>query len=553
MTLRAWFIALVSVLSTLSTVRGGDDAKETVFDLKAILATPLNPRMLKKSEKDGIVTEEVMFQSEVDGSKKVEIFGIFCYPKGAKNLPAFIWNQGGLAQASSYFPELGAKRGYAALCIDFPMPGYRSTGDYPIVSGLQLTHDLKKAPIYHGAVALLKAVSFLEQCSEVDKNRIGMCGSSWGGFYTTLMVGIDPRLKVGSAMFGCGGLHHGNSWWASQPDGKPNQSPEYLDRWRQTLDPAWRLPNRTTPIAWFTGTNDNFYWMPGLMQSYERAAGPKLLGLLPNWDHGLDSALDEEVFVWLDVYLKGAQPLLSVSPLKVEKQGGDLVAKWTFSGKRPAKRAEVLLSYGDSGNWRARYWMSVPAKIDGQNCEATLPKCAHVAYVSGTVLDNESFRSSTPLVRIDPAALGVSSTTNIPDYNTCLEWGSFEASHIDFLDRHAFPHPPVAAGGHKSAQAIALAAAENALYPVRLNAGIPHRLSCYLKADKPVAVTYKLVGLSGKHPAEAARTVNVGTDWTAVHGDVAATGNLFGSLKLVFDVPKGAKVLLDDVEVHPAK
>jgi dienelactone hydrolase len=553
MSCRFCLAPLLAVLCLITSAPGAEKVPETVFDVPAILKTPLNPKMLKKTEKDGIVTEEVMFHSEMDGKKSVDIFGYFSYPKGAKNLPAFIWNQGGLSKAGPYFTEFGAKRGYAGLCIDFPMPGYRSTGDYPIVSGLELTKDLKQAPIYHGAVALLKAVSFLEQCSEVDKNRIGMCGSSWGGFYTTLMVGVDPRLKVGSAMFGCGGLQLGNSWWATQPEGKPSPDSAYLERWRQTLDPAWRLPNRTTPIAWFTGTNDNFYWMPGLMQSYDRAGGPKLLALLPNWDHGLDAPLDEEVFTWLDVYLKGAQPLLSVTPLHVEKKGKDLVAKWTFSGKRPVKRAEVLLSFGDSGNWRARYWISVPAQIDGQTCQAVLPPCKSIAFVSGTVLDNESFRSSTPLVRIDPAALGLATSANIPDYNTCSEWGSFEPAHVEFLDRHAYSHPPIAKVGRKGTQGAELPAGATPLGPILLNSGIAHRLSCYLKADKPTDVTVSLTGLPAGHAGAVEQKMSVGTEWTEIHRDLAATGNLFASLRLVINVPKGAKVLLDDMEVHPSK
>src|SRR6266850_1891403 len=120
---------------------------DPVFDLKAILAPPLNARVTKTTEKAGIVTEEVMFHSETDGKKSVDIFAFFSYPKGARKLPAFIWNQGGLAQASTYWTEFGAKRGYATLCIDFPMPGYRSTGGYAITSGLELGDDPKKAPI----------------------------------------------------------------------------------------------------------------------------------------------------------------------------------------------------------------------------------------------------------------------------------------------------------------------------------------------------------------------------------------------------------------------
>src|SRR4051794_27183466 len=122
----------ITALLLLGTGLGRAAEPDTVFDFKALTATPLNPKTLKSTEKDGIVTEEVMFHSEMDGAKSVDIFAFFAYPKGAKKLPAFVWNQGGLYQANTYWTTFGARRGYAVLCIDFPLPGYRSTGGYPI-------------------------------------------------------------------------------------------------------------------------------------------------------------------------------------------------------------------------------------------------------------------------------------------------------------------------------------------------------------------------------------------------------------------------------------
>lgn len=123
--------------SSLALAAAAGAEPDPVFDLPKILATPLAARTTKSEEKDGIVTEEVMFHAEMDGEKSVDIFAYFSHPAGKRGLPAFIWNQGGLGRASSYWTVLGAKRGYAALCIDFPLPGYRSTGGYPIVSSLE--------------------------------------------------------------------------------------------------------------------------------------------------------------------------------------------------------------------------------------------------------------------------------------------------------------------------------------------------------------------------------------------------------------------------------
>ncbi|HTI50953.1 MAG TPA: hypothetical protein VL475_08380 [Planctomycetaceae bacterium] len=342
--------AAVAIL--LSTPETGTAGKDPIFDVPALIATPLNPRTLKTDENGGIVTEEVRFHSERDGEKDVDIFAFFSYPKGARRLPAYIWNPGGLGQASPAFTEAGARRGYATLCIDFPQIGYRSTGNYPINIGLVLGDDPRQAPIAHGAVALLKAVSYLESRAEVDKNRIGMAGSSWGGFFTTLMTGIDPRLKVSSCLYGSGNLQLGNAWWdGDSRNGLVPPVPSERERWRTTLDPAWRLPTKKTPIAWITGTNDAFYLLPGVMKTYEMTGGPRHLTLVPNWHHALPQKLhDELVIAWLDEHLQGKPRFPRVAPLTVKPEQDRLVARWDFQGD--AVSADVIVSFGETGNWR---------------------------------------------------------------------------------------------------------------------------------------------------------------------------------------------------------
>src|SRR5260221_518580 len=202
-----WLSFSVALLVFVPAGRAGEDP---IFDVERLIATPLNSKVLKSGERDGVITQEVRFHAERDGVKDVEIFAFFSYPKGGQKLPAFIWNQGGLGQANSAVTEAGAKRGYATLCIDFPLPGYRSTGGYSINTGLELGDDPRQAPIYHGAVALLKAVSYLESRPEVDKDRIGMAGSSWGGFFTTFVGRIHPRLKVARCVYGKGNLQLGH-------------------------------------------------------------------------------------------------------------------------------------------------------------------------------------------------------------------------------------------------------------------------------------------------------------------------------------------------------
>ncbi|MHB9109106.1 MAG: alpha/beta hydrolase family protein [Armatimonadota bacterium] len=526
-------------------------ATDPVFDAPALIGTPLNTKVLKSTEKDGIITEEVTFHSEMDGEKSVEIFAFFCYPKGAKGLPAFVWNQAGLGKASTYFPELGAKRGYAALCIDYPLPNYRSTGSYNVYVGLD--GDPKASGLYHTAVALLKAVSYLQSRPEVDPERIGMAGSSWGGFFTTMMAGIDPRLKAASAMFGCGALELGNQWW----DGAGNSAkmtPADRERWKATLDPALRLPNSKTAMGWFSGTNDVFYWMPALMESHARAGGPKHLSLMPNWDHGLPPQLDDQVFGWLDVHLQGKPPFVTVTPLSIVEKGTRLYARWSFTPVpgRPIKSAELTYSFGEAGNWSSRYWQPLPVRINGTQCETELPVTRMPYYIAGTVCDEQGYRYSTPLVRVSPDELLRPRTAlEIIDYNGAI-WGDFEDASLVIARAFAMRLPPLVKDAHDGVQAAKLPAGRTVLPPIYFTAGTPHRLTCWLKSDTPLTVTLKLTGRFDGEVLSQEKSVEVNTHWTPVTMDFTPAQALSGNLSVEISVPKDAEVLLDSLSFRPS-
>src|SRR5262249_42681714 len=153
---------------------------------------------------------------------------------------------------------------------------------------------------------------------------------------------------------------------------------------------------------WFTGTNDNFYWLPAVSESYQQAGGPKHLSLLPNWDHALTPRLDEQVFAWLDVYLQGKLAFLRVSRPEMKSEGGRRTVRWRFDGPRQATAAELLVSYGNGGNWRGRYWLVVKGTVQGKECQAVVPAGGLPCFVSGTVLDSDGFRYSTDLLQLYP-------------------------------------------------------------------------------------------------------------------------------------------------------
>ena len=536
-------LAFVAVASLCASA-----APDPIFDVAAITAVPLNPKVLKRSEQEGLVTEEVMFHAEDDGAKSVDIFALFVYPKGAVKAPAFVWNQGGLNKASPQIPELGARRGYATLCIDFPQPGYRSTGGYPINRDLVVGDDPRQAPIYHGAIALLQAVSYLQTRPEVDPDRIGMAGSSWGGFFTTLMAGIDPRLKVASAMFGTGSLQLGNAWWDDL--GKPNRDAAERERWATTLDPALRLPASRVPIGWFTGTNDHFYWMPAMMRTYAQANEPKHLTLYPIWNHGLPPVGDELVFEWLDVHLKGAPAFPKLSPLKLESSPAGTTARWTYSGPRTIVSADLILSYGDDGNWERRCWITLPASCADGVCSASLPAGDIPYYIGGAVLDAHGFRYSTPLLRVSAADFAKEAPRQMLDYDGAAQWGGFEEAQMEYLKLNGWRTPFTLVEG-KSGHGAAIAAGTAVkLPPVLFTAGIPHVLRFYAKsaAAGNVTVTLSQKLMNDTHAEQS--TYPVGPEWKLVEVPFTPRAASVATLDISLTASVGA--VIDEVSFRPA-
>ncbi len=530
---------------------------DPVFDVAALTATPLNAKSLSKTESNGIVTEEVMYHSETFNGVSVDIFAILAYPKNATNLPAIIWNQGGLSQAdANIITSQAAQRGYLGMCIDFPLPGYRSTGGFNIVAGLNQTPDPFDADISRGVVALLKAVSFLQTRPEVDPDKIGMAGSSWGGFYTTLMAGVDPRIKAASSMFGTGELQTGNLWWDT--GGRSSQfDATAREKWRTTLDPAFRLTKRDTPIGFFSGTDDQFYWMPALTKTYNEVIGPRHLTLTPSYNHALDGALFDEVFEFLDVHLKGATPLLAVSPLSISKANGKLTATFTIENNgstRTPQSANVILSFGDDGNWPSRAWKTIPANINGNTVTAELPNGPINYYVSGTLFDTDGFNTSTPLVFVDVAAQGVKDPSLKLDYNGTAPWGGFEPDQIFFIEANTFFTPTTSTDAHSGAQSMILTSAVTLFRQLEFTDAVPHRLTLWLKSDAPsTPVQVQLQGDFDGVPLNAQTSPTIGTVWTQVTLDYNPPQALSASLNLQITVPAGVQVKLDDVSFSPVE
>ena len=97
-----------------------------------------------------------------------------------------------------------AARGVSALFIDTP-----GIGEALRLQKLVTRHDYEK-PV--GA-----AIDWLENRAEVDKSRIGIVGSSLGGYYVSRAAAFEPRLKAAVAW---GAIYDYHRVWVRRMEGK---------------------------------------------------------------------------------------------------------------------------------------------------------------------------------------------------------------------------------------------------------------------------------------------------------------------------------------------
>jgi dienelactone hydrolase len=291
---------------------------------------------------------------------------------------------GGGGTAFADWVRLWTSRGYAAIAMDtcgcLPVGAHgdrprHEHGGPPGWGGWgQIDHPREDQWTYHAVADVLLAHSLLRSLPQVDPERTGVTGISWGGYLTSLIAGVDSRFKLAAPVYGCG--HYLDSHFA-QP--LSTLTEKQRDRWMRWWDPSAYLSNAEMPTLWVNGTNDFAYWLPAWQKSHRAVTGPVTLALRIRMPHGhAPGQSPEEIRIFADSILKDGVPLTQITD---SGRDGDEV--WaTFQTQVAIDKAELTYTK-DAGEWPERLWESIPATIepDGR-VSATLPEGVTVYYLN---------------------------------------------------------------------------------------------------------------------------------------------------------------------------
>jgi dienelactone hydrolase len=281
------------------------------------------------------------------------------------------------------FPEwaaLWAERGYAALAMDLAGCGPNrerlpdgGPGHGHEEKFAEFTEaDVGKMWTYHAVAAVVRGHSLLASLEEVDADRIGITGISWGGYLTCIVTGIDERLKVSVPVYGCGFLHENSAWL----DILNKMDPGQRDRWVKHFDPSQYLPGVRCPILFVNGTNDFAYPLDSYQKSYRLVPGRVDLRIEVRMKHSHKHGWEpKEIGLFVDSVLRGSDPLPQLGPLETV----DNRATASLTSKVPVIRGHLHYTT-DSGKWQDRTWETKEAEIENGAVGAELPGARPLAY-----------------------------------------------------------------------------------------------------------------------------------------------------------------------------
>ncbi len=329
---------------------------------------------------DGLKIHRLVFQSRImqtpEGPKPVLVYAVIVHPAGTGVHPGMVRLHGGGGIADIPAAIGSAKEGYVSLVLDIPAIAGKAKSPkntFPDSRAkIAAKPDASYSGLFDAVLAAVQSFYLLRAQPDVDKAKIAIAGSSWGGYTATMVAGIlDKDIAVTYSAFGSGNFLLG----AYE---KPNieKLPEAeKQEWVKYLDPGKRAHNITKPFIIATASNDRHWSWMAVQATLAEMKGPVQQFYSPNDNHAMKYPGSALMIPFFNHYLKGGPALPKVVLGKTERlKDGGLKVNYKVDGA--AKLIASRLYYTsptDQPVWTERVWSFVEATPAGSGYQAVIP------------------------------------------------------------------------------------------------------------------------------------------------------------------------------------
>jgi cephalosporin-C deacetylase-like acetyl esterase len=367
---------LVSFSQKYIINNNGIDKVNLLWDLK-VLSNP--PKVIWTDQKSPV--HSLLYTSVDYEGKPTQVFAYYSNPDllngrppGHKKFPGVVLVHGGGGKAFKEWVEKWAAKGYAAVAMD--LSGNDNEGkkllhpgpdqDDPFKFQSIAKGNLKNMWTYHAISSVILAHSLLLNLPEVDPNRTGITGISWGGYLTCIAAGLDTRFKVAVPVYGCGYYNESNTF---------NKSLNLLSnadqqKWMQYFDPSVYLPFAKSRFLFVNGNKDSHYNVVPYHKTYLQVQKNKrTICIKPDMRHShVDGWEPVEIQHFFEQELGKAAPLANIK--RIERNGS--VIKLLYWSPVSLSRAEFYYSNDAIATNANRVWIKETAVIDAKRSTVTI-------------------------------------------------------------------------------------------------------------------------------------------------------------------------------------
>jgi len=317
---------------------------------------------------------KLYYESEPRNGKPTRVFAYCAFPEKIEGrAPAMVLIHGGGGTAFPEWATLWAQRGYVAIAMDLAGKG---PDRQPLADGGPDQSDDIKFPkgetpltdiwTYHSVAAAVRAGSLLANLPEVDSQKIGVTGISWGGYLTCIVAGVDDRFRAAVPVYGCGFLHEDSVWLPRFAA----MEPTWREKWIRNFDPSQHVGRAKMPVLFVNGTNDFAYPLGSYQKTY-RLVKDHQLCVTVNMPHGHPQGwAPQEIGLFIDQHVRGGEPLPRVEQAPVISDDQRQATLTITSAKQPTVKFHWT---NDEGPWQKRSWQTKDVSVKDSKATIALP------------------------------------------------------------------------------------------------------------------------------------------------------------------------------------
>lgn len=397
-------IVVLSVLQAFQSVVAGG-ANMVFWNAYDAREEPLNAETLKSWDDTNGVYRLVRYRvARLTGSNKSAmpvIAAYYGYPFDADDrarVPGIVHIHGGGQRASRQRVEDWVKLGYACISINWGGKVLESA-DTPntdwdgLAAGFERPGASKQDQLLHHnlvrpgpntlfkephllnsswnliAMSARRALTFLEERSEVDADRLGVEGHSMGG-RSTVLTAIDPRVKAASPSVGGSGYLY-QDMWGLPGSARRMQEADGLALYSEVVSAQSYWLHIKAPLLFLQAANDFNAPMDFVAKGMSRlpAKTERMLAVAPHLNHRFTTETAAARFMWMEAHLKGnfTFPKRSPSQLVLDTPNGIPQFRVDVDRSSGLNVDKVEVYYGYARDPRIRFWRSAEVERDGES------------------------------------------------------------------------------------------------------------------------------------------------------------------------------------------